>query len=192
MFSDLLHLENLSKSQVKRATSLSKKFNPNNKLHLEKAHTLLFDLFCANQLEGVHICLNVMTQLKFNGNFNLWVFIEPSYCLKYFLTDDDAIKTEMTKMLHHDITSKWEDEDEHKENIQNILDGNEVQSAQEQLSRYIDDDIKHEFHWRVNLLIKYLHIFALGATGKLSKCMVLNEINTHITRLRYIYKQIEN
>lgn len=188
MFSDLLHLADLSQSQMQKTTSLSKKFNPNNKVCLEKAHTLLFELFCANHLQGVHVCLDVMTQLKFNGNFNLWTFIEPSYCLKYFLTDDDAIKAEITRMLRYDVVSKWEDEDEHDENIQNILDGRDVQSAQEQLDRYINDD-NQEFYWRINLLIKYLHILALGATGKLNKSMVLNEIDTNIARLREMHNQ---
>lgn len=189
MFSNLVNLGNLSKSQMVKATSLSKKFSPTNKFDLEKLHILIFDLFCANNLDGVNICLDIMTKLKFNGNFNLWTFIEPSYCLKYFLTEKNAVKTEISRMLRHDIVSKWEDEDEHNEDMQNILNGKDVQSAQEQLSRYIDHDIQHEYHWRINLLIKYLHVLALGATGKLSKSVVLDEINTNLARLREIAKQ---
>lgn len=188
MFSDLLNLENLSKEQQTKAISLSKKFSPTNKTDLEKANDLLFSLFCSNRLEGVDICLKILTSLKFNGNFNLWTFIQPSYCLKYYLTTDENVKEEITRMLCEDVKSKWHDDDEHQEFIQKILDGELVQSAQEELERYIDDGVKKEYIWRVNLLIEYLYVLALGATGLLSKSIVMGEIEKNLIRLREISK----
>lgn len=176
MFSDLLELKNLSKEQQTKAISLSKKFSSTNKTDLEKANNLLFSLFCSDQREGVDICLKVLTGLKFNGNFNLWAFIQPSYCLKYYLTTDESVKEEITRMLREDVKSKWHD-------------GEVVQSAQEELDRYIDDGIKEEYIWRVNLLIEYLYVLALGATGSLNKSAVMDEIKKNLVRLREIIKQ---
>ena len=70
-----------------------------------------------------------------------------------------------------------------------ILDGELVQSAQEELDRYIDDGIKEEYIWRVNLLIEYLYVLALGATGSLNKTTVMDEIKKNLVRLREIIKQ---
>ena len=106
MFSDLLKLKNLSKEQQTKAISLSKKFSSTNKTDLEKANNLLFSLFCSDRREGVDICLKALTGLKFNGNFNLWTFIQPSYCLKYYLTTDESVKEEITRMLREDVKSK--------------------------------------------------------------------------------------
>ena len=189
MFSDLLKLENLSKEQQTKAISLSKKFSSTNKTDLEKANNLLFSLFCSDRREGVDICLKALTGLKFNGNFNLWTFIQPSYCLKYYLTTDESVKEEITRMLREDVKSKWHDDDEHQEFIQKILDGELVQSAQEELDRYIDDGIKEEYIWRVNLLIEYLYVLALGAIGSLNKTTVMDEIKKNLVRLREIIKQ---
>lgn len=189
MFSDLLKLKNLSKEQQTKAISLSKKFSSTNKTDLEKANNLLFSLFCSDRREGVDICLKALTGLKFNGNFNLWAFIQPSYCLKYYLTIDESVKEEITRMLREDVKSKWHDDDEHQEFIQKILDGELVQSAQEELDRYIDDGIKEEYIWRVNLLIEYLYVLALGATGSLNKTTVMDEIKKNLVRLREIIKQ---
>ena len=186
MFSDLLLSNNLSPAQMKKAASLSKKFSPTNKADLEKAYHLLFSLFCTNRIQETEICLDVLTQLKFNGNFNLWTFIEPSYCLKFFLTRDESVKQEITRMLREDVKSKWDDEDEHQEWIQKILDGELVKNAQEQLDRYIEDGIKTEYIWRVSLLTTYLHVLALGATGALNPSVVNDAINQNLARLREI------
>ena len=186
MFSDLLLSDNLSPAQMKKAASLSKKFSPTNKADLEKAYHLLFSLFCTNRIQETEICLDVLTQLKFNGNFNLWTFIEPSYCLKFFLTHDESVKQEITRMLREDVKSKWDDEEEHQEWIQKILDGESVKNAQEQLDRYIEDGIKTEYFWRVNLLTAYLHVLALGATGVLNPSVVNDAINQNLARLREI------
>ena len=96
--------------------------------------------------------LDALTKLKFNGNFNLWTFIEPCYCLKFFLTHDESVKQEITRMLREDVKSKWHDDDEHQEWIQKILDGESVKNAQEELDRYIEDGVEKEYFWRVNLL----------------------------------------
>ena len=89
-------------------------------------------------------------------------------------------------MLREDVKSKWDDEDEHQEWIQKILDGELVKNAQEQLDRYIEDGIKTEYIWRVSLLTKYLHVLALGATGVLKPSVVNDAINQNLARLREI------
>lgn len=118
----------------------------------------------------------------------MWAFIQPSYCLKYYLTTDESVKEEITRMLREDVKSKWHDDEEHQEFMRKILDGELVQSAQEELERYIDDGIKEEYIWRVNLLIEYLYVLALGATGLLNKSIVTDEIEKNLIRLREISK----
>ena len=61
-----------------------------------------------------------------------------------------------------------------------------MKNAQEQLDRYIEDGIKTEYFWRVNLLTTYLHVLALGATGVLNPSVVHDAINQNLARLKEI------
>ena len=84
-FEKLLENNKITKKQMKTAESLSKRFLPTNKHNLEKANNLLFELFFDENIEEAEIVINIITKIKFNGNFQQWSFVEPSYCLKYYL-----------------------------------------------------------------------------------------------------------
>lgn len=138
-------------------------------------------------MESVHRCLDMLISIKFEGNFNTWGFIQPSYCLKCFLSENEAEKAEIQSVLREDVRPKWDDDKEHHKSIEEILDGKLIESAKKQLIRYGNDSLKDEYDWRSNLLIKYLYVFALGAIGSLSKSKVLNKINSHIIRILKLY-----
>lgn len=188
-FKELLNFEGLSKSQIKKIEQLNKKFSVTNAKHLKMANDLLFSLLYSNHLSAVEQILDFMTQIPFNKNFNLWAFIEPSYTLQYFLTDDDTKKAKITRYLTTEVRSEWDDDDEHAEFLQQKLDGSLVQNSLEQLERYNITE-KEEFIWRTPVLIRYLEVLALGASGKLDKVSVLKEIHYHIERQKFLNTQL--
>ena len=185
MFKELLNFERLTSSQIKKIEQLDKKFSATNAKHLEMANNLLFSLLYDDNLPALEKLLAFMTQIPFNKNFNLWSFIEPSYTLQYFLTDDDDKKTKITQYLTTEVRSEWDDDDEHAEFLQRKLDGSLVQSSLEKLECHKTSE-KDEFIWRTAVLIRYLEVLALGASGKLDKTSVLNEIHHHIERQRFL------
>lgn len=66
---------------------------------------------------------------------------------------------------------------------QEILDGAQVNDAQDELERYGKTPAK-EYSWRQALLQAYLLVWAPGATGKLSPSAVIGQINENIARLQ--------
>ena len=66
---------------------------------------------------------------------------------------------------------------------QEILDGAQVNDAQDELERYGKTPAK-EYSWRLALLQAYLLVWAPGATGKLSPSAVIGKINENIARLQ--------
>ena len=66
---------------------------------------------------------------------------------------------------------------------QEILDGAQVNDAQDELERYGKTPTQ-EYSWRQALLQAYLLVWALGATGKLSPSAVIGQINENIARLQ--------
>lgn len=183
MFNQLLANNDLTKKQKGLAESLSKKFSPKNKGDLEKANELLFSLFYTENLNAIQICLDVLTKIRFDGNFNLWAFIQPSYCLKYFLSDDTDEKVRITEMLKTEVRSEWDDDDEHQEFLQKILDGELVHASEEKLEQRKNDP-DGEYTWRTIVLQNYLHILALGATGKINIDKAMSEIHSNLKRLK--------
>ena len=59
---------------------------------------------------------------------------------------------------------------------QEILDGAQVNDAQDELERYGKTPAK-EYSWRLALLQAYLLVWAPGATGKLSPSAVIGQMN---------------
>ena len=66
---------------------------------------------------------------------------------------------------------------------QEILNGAQVNDAQDELERYGKTPAK-EYSWRQALLQAYLLVWAPGATGKLSPSAVIGQINENIARLQ--------
>ncbi|WP_369587074.1 hypothetical protein [Kingella oralis] len=66
---------------------------------------------------------------------------------------------------------------------QEILNGAQVNDAQDELERYGKTPAK-EYSWRQALLQAYLLVWTLGATGKLSPFAVIGQINENIARLQ--------
>lgn len=190
MFKNLVKLSNLNKSQIKRAESLSENFSEKNKAHLEKANNLLFEFWYAENMLAVQIILDVLTTIKFNGNFNLWVFIEPSYALKYYLSQDITIRNNIRKMLNEDVVSPLHDREEHAERLEKIRNGLLIDMSKGSLNENLDNNLS-EYDFRSSLLRKYLHLFALGATGSISEEECLDEIESNYSRLQYLYNKLK-
>ncbi|MDO4764238.1 MAG: hypothetical protein Q4A00_07650 [Flavobacteriaceae bacterium] len=180
-FKELLKHEGLTAQQIKHIELLDKKFSATNASNLKKANDLLFSLLYTNNLSAVQTLLDLMTQIPFNGNFNQWTFVEPSYTLRYFLSNDNTEKEKIKHYLINEVRSEWDDDEEHAEHLQKKRDGMLVESSLEQLERYNTSE-KEEFTWRTTVLIRYLEVLTIGATGKLDEKNVLNEINSNIER----------
>lgn len=192
MFKSLLKLSNLNKSQLKRAESLSEKFSENNKAHLEKANNLLFEFWYSENMPTVQIMLDVLTTIEFKGNFNLWTFIEPSYTLKYYLTEDIAIKEGIRTMLIEEVKSKLESNEEHILYLEKVRNGLLVDMSKESMEKSSSlEDRYLEYGYRTTLLIRYLHLFTLGATGSISEEDCLNGIHSNYSRLQYLYNELK-
>lgn len=186
IFKKLLTTDGLTAKQIKSIESLDKKFSKTSAANLEKANELLFSLLYANNLTAVNTLLDFMTEIPFNGNFNQWTFVEPSYALRYFLSDDEAEKAKISQYLTTEVRSEWDDDDDHAEFLQKKRDGMLVQSSLEQLERYNTSE-KEEFNWRTFVLIRYLELLAIGATGKIDEATVLQQINENIDRQRVLF-----
>lgn len=93
MFDEILKNPNLTKKQTKTVNTLIKQFSEKSAKDLSKANSLLFDFYISEKSEAMNICLDVLTNIKFNGNFELWSEIEPSVCLKYYLSNNEDEKT---------------------------------------------------------------------------------------------------
>lgn len=187
MFENLKN-DTLTIKQIKTIESL-KEFSITRKRDLEKANDLLFDFYYANNMIAVKKMLDVMTTIKFNGDFNFWTFVQPSYCLKYFLSSNENNKKEITEMLYNDVKSSLDTKEEHLEFLLEIQNGRLLESAQTKLLKNMDNE-NDEYVWRSNLIKKYLHILALGTKGIISSETVLLEINKNINRQKELYKII--
>ena len=190
-FEKLLENNKITKKQMKTAESLSKRFLPTNKHNLEKANNLLFELFFDENIEEAEIVMNIITKIKFNGNFQQWSFVEPSYCLKYYLSRDCREKEEITKMLIYDVRSEWDDEIENLEFKKRIMDGELVESSKRRLDDYLNNE-KNEYMWRIPLIIDYLKVIALGSNGLLSYDIAIKEIEENIEREKELYKKFKD
>ncbi len=184
MFKDLLSLEGLSKRQEKKARAIAEKFSPKNKKDLEKAYDLMFDFLFQENTQGLNIVLSELTKIKFMGNFAIWEYIEPSYTLKFYLSDDEKEKQEIRRMLNEDVKSPLDSDEEHREYLNKIRNGLVLDTALEFAD--FDDDEKDS---REGILTAYLQIYALGATGTISEQKCLEEIECNIFRLKDLYKK---
>ncbi len=189
MLKELLKLKGLSKRQEKKARAIAEKFSIKNKNDLGKAYDLMFDFLFQENTQGLNILLDELTKIKFTGNFNIWVFIQPSYTLKFYLTDDKEVKQEIRQMLIEEVKSSLDSEEEHQEYLNEIRDGLLVNMSLKKIENRTLDNKADEIHYRQNLLIDYFQIYALGATGAISEQKCLEEIEINIARLKELYQK---
>lgn len=189
MFQSLLESQELSSKQQKRVASLAKKFSPRSSADVAKAYELLFSLYSANNQPALDECIHILTQIPFRGDYRIWVSVEPAYCLKFYLSEDETEKESIQKMLWEETRSPRYDKQEHQDYLQKVMDGLLLESSLEELEKY-SETAKEEYELRCYVLSTYLQILALGAQGKYNRAAVLEGIETQTMRLRELHKKV--
>ncbi len=189
MFEELLNLENLSKRQAKKVAAITKKFSENSVANLETAETLMFDFLCESNDYAFNIVLDVLTKIEFKGNFNRWQFIEPAYTIKYYLSKDEAEKQAIRTMLTQKVRSKLDTDEDRKIYLDKVRNGLLLDMTLEHYEEYEPENRTEKFDFAISKLTDYLHILAIGATGKISEEECLEQIKTNLQLARELYKK---
>lgn len=190
MLSFLMDVNGLNKQQKRWISSLTKKFSEKNSGDLEKACNLLYSLYYSGHMEAVKECMRIVCQIKFDGNFNTWTFIQPAYTLKFYMSQDSTEQGAIRQMLCHDVRSKLHDDEQHQITLDKIRLGHSVQTALKSLERN-GKEPKDEYTFRQIVLFAYLHVLAIGTCKELNEPEVRKQIDANLKRLVELQQQIQ-
>lgn len=76
------------KKLQKTAISLHAKYKPTLAKELERASRFAYDLYFKNHIEQANKVIEVVVREKFNGNYNLWTWIEDCLFLKCWILEN--------------------------------------------------------------------------------------------------------
>lgn len=186
----LVDQKDLTPHQKRRVASLAKKFSPTRIADVERARSLLFSLYGANNMPAVNQCIEILTQISFKGDYRIWNPDQSAYCLKFYLSDDEQEKQRIQSMLWEEVRSPHHDDEKHQEYLRNVMDGLVLEMRLRSLEEYSDTE-RDEYEVRTVVLSAYLQILALGARGRYQRDEVLEAIEAQTARLRELYKNLK-
>ncbi len=107
IFEQLAPLARTKKQQITVAKFIEKGFKFTRQSDAQKFTFLVYDFFVAGNMPAVQLCIYYLVAqgyptAKNEKKFLNWVFMEPVYYLKYFISD-----TSTQKKLHHDLLNLW-------------------------------------------------------------------------------------
>ena len=107
IFEQLAPLAETKKQQTTVAKFIEKGFKFTRQPDVQKFTFLVYDFFIAGNMPAVQLCIDYLVAQGYptaenEKKFLNWVFMEPVYYLKYFISDAST-----QKKLHHDLLNLW-------------------------------------------------------------------------------------
>ena len=212
IFEQLAPLAETKKQQTTVAKFIEKGFKFTRQPDIQKFKLLTADFFVAGNMPAVQLCLDYLVAQGYptvenEKQFLNWVFMEPIYYLKYFISD---ISTQ--KKLHHDLLNLWyesskrqlleQDKGKHDEayidawneaNINKTLSiirsGETIASRKEDVVE-LAESLNDEYELNISLLDEYCRALLCTAETTESQQELVAEIQSHIALLKDLYKKV--
>ena len=212
IFEQLAPFVETKKQQTTVAKFIEKGFKFTRQPDVQKFTFLVYDFFIAGNMPAVQLCIDYLVAQGYptaenEKKFLNWVFMEPVYYLKYFISDAST-----QKKLHHDLLNLWyesskrqlleQDKGKHDEayiNAWNEASVNKTLSiirSGETIASRKEDVAKHsktpndEYEQNVNLLDEYCRALLYTAETTESQQELVAETQSHIALLKDLYKKV--
>ena len=212
IFEQLAPLAETKKQQTTVAKFIEKGFKFTRQPDAQKFTFLVYDFFIAGNMPAVQLCIDYLVAQAYptaenKKKFLNWIFMEPVYYLKYFISDAST-----QKKLHHDLLNLWyesskrllleQDKGKHDEayiNAWNEANVNKTLSiirSGETIASCKEDVAKHsktpndEYEQNVNLLDEYCRALLYTAETTESQQELVAETQSHIALLKDLYKKV--
>ena len=212
IFEQLAPLAETKKQQTTVAKFIEKGFKFTRQPDVQKFKLLTADFFVAGNMPAVQLCIDYLVAQGYptaenEKQFLNWVFMEPIYYLKYFISD-----TSTQKKLHHDLLNLWyksskrqlleQDKGKHDEayidawNEENVNKTLSIIRSGETIASRKEDVAKHsktpndEYEQNVNLLYEYCRALLYTAETTQSQQELVAETQSHIALLKDLYKKV--
>ena len=212
IFEQLAPLAETKKQQTTVAKFIEKGFKFTRQSDAQKFTFLVYDFFVAGNIPAVQLCIDYLVAQGYptaenEKQFLNWVFMEPVYYLKYFISDAST-----QKKLHHDLLNLWyesskrqlleHDKGKHDEayidawNEANVSKTLSIIRSGETIASRKEDVTKHsktpndEYEQNVNLLDEYCRALLYTAETTESQQELVAETQNHIALLKDLYKKV--
>ena len=212
VFERLAALAQTKKQQTAVAKFIEKGFKFTRQPDAQKFTFLVYDFFVAGNMPAVQLCIDYLVvqgypTAKNEKKFLNWVFMEPVYYLKYFISDAST-----QKKLHHDLLNLWyestkrqileQDKGKHDEayidawveaNVNKTLS---IIRSGETIASYKEDVAKHsrtlndEYEQNIGLLDEYCRALLYTAETTQSQQELVAQTQSHIALLKDLYKKV--
>ncbi len=166
------------KKMIKIATSLSKKYKPTSSNELEKTNLLLNHLYFKNQKNEALKVINLLEKEDFNGNYDLWSWIEPALLMKCWITKDES---EIQKIINkinktfdfgtNELSKKV------RKNVKERRLKGEHLKYDEIMAPQNNKNTQEELEYRILHFYMLLFIYFLGGSKEFTKDRALKELN---------------
>ena len=212
IFEQLAPLAETKKQQTTVAKFIEKGFKFTRQPDAQKFTFLVYDFFIAGNIPAVQLCIDYLVAQRYptaenEKKFINWIFMEPVYYLKYFISDAST-----QKKLHHDLLNLWyesskrllieQDKGKHDEayidawNEANVSKTLSIIRSGETIASRKEDVAKHsktpndEYEQNVNLLDEYCRALLYTAETTESQQELVAETQSHIALLKDLYKKV--
>ena len=212
IFEQLATLAETKKQQTTVAKFIEKGFKFTRQPDAQKFTFLVYDFFIAGNMPAVQLCIDYLVAQGYptaenKKQFLNWIFMEPVYYLKYFISDAST-----QKKLHHDLLNLWyesskrqlleHDKGKHDEayinawNEANVSKTLSIIRSGETIASRKEDVAKHsktpndEYEQNVNLLDEYCRALLYTAETTESQQELVAETQSHIALLKDLYKKV--
>ena len=212
IFEQLAPLAETKKQQTTVAKFIEKGFKFTRQPDAQKFTFLVYDFFIAGNMPAVQLCIDYLVAQGYptaenKKQFLNWIFMEPVYYLKYFISD-----TSTQKKLHHDLLNLWyesskrqlleQDKGKHDEayidawneaNINKTLSiirsGETIASRKEDVVE-LAESLNDEYELNISLLDEYCRALLCTAETTESQQELVAETQSHIALLKDLYKKV--
>ena len=212
VFERLAPLAQTKKQQTAVAKFIEKGFKFTRQPDAQKFTFLVYDFFIAGNMPAVQLCIDYLVAQAYptaenKKKFLNWIFMEPVYYLKYFISD-----ASIQKKLHHDLLNLWyestkrqileQDKGKHDEvyidawvkaNVNKTLSiirsGETIASCKEDVVE-LAESLNDEYEQNISLLDEYCRALLYTAETTESQQELVAEIQSHIALLKDLYKKV--
>ncbi len=179
------------KKLQKTALSLSKKYKPTVANELERADRLATDLFFKSYENEALTIIEVLEKEVFNGNYNLWTWIQSALLLKCWILErsENEVSQQTIENIIKTINSTLDfGNDEMKKKINtkvrnrrltgSLLNYDKIEIA------IAENDKKTELVWRIAQFGELLFIYFLGGSDQFSTQKALVELEENENKIK--------
>ena len=212
VFERLVPLAQTKKQQTAVAKFIEKGFKFTRQPDAQKFTFLVYDFFVAGNMPAVQLCIDYLVAQGYptaenEKKFLNWIFMEPVYYLKYFISDAST-----QKKLHYDLLNLWYESTKRqileqdkgkrdeayidawvKANVNKTLSairsGETIASQKEDVAKH-SRTLNDEYEQNIGLLDEYCRALLYTAETTQSQQELVAEIQSHIALLKDLYKKV--